>query len=226
MFINAHDRLNVPSTLGTVQTYDTIADPATRVPDMIALDNDASVAVDVRFDANYNKAFVQGTVDCTAGKNIVDNTSDKFKVSIDGETAVVIDITAGAPTSLADILASLNAGLLAAGGNTAKATAIAVGGKYIRISSGTEGSNSSVEILTVAANAYTLLGFTAGSHGTNENSYDLNLQGASAVTVNAGGMKSWIVTRPKAKRLRIRGVASVPVQIDATLMYRHSGVQQ
>jgi hypothetical protein len=224
MFIATHDRLNVPSSLGLVKTFDKVADPATRVPDVFAFDNDASVGVDLRFDANYDKAFVINSIDVSSGKNVVNAQDDTFKVSIDGETAVTVDITAGTPRTAAQFCADVNAALLAAGGNTAKAKAI-VAGNYIKLMSGTTGVGSSVEILTATNACYTVWGWTVGLTTAAE-SWELNLQGGSAITINAGGMKSWINVRPHATRLRVRGVASVAVQMDATLMYRHSGVQQ
>lgn len=225
MFINTHDRLNVPSSLGLVKTFDKVEDPASRVPDMLAFDNDASVSVDLRFDANYDKAFVLSTVDSSgAGKNVVNGQDDTFKVAIDGEAAITVDITTGSPRTAVQFCADVNAALLAAGGRTALAKCY-VSGNYIKVMSGTTGLGSSVEIVTVANNCYTVWGFAVGV-ATATTSWELNLQGGSAITVAAGGMKTFINVRPKATRLRIRGVASVPVQIDATLMFRHSGVQQ
>lgn len=225
MFINTHDRLNVPSSLGLVKTFDKVSDPATRVPDVLAFDNDASVSADLRFDANYDKAFVLSSVDSSgAGENVQNGVDDAFKVAIDGEAAVLVDITTGSPRTAAQFCADVNAILVAAGGNTAKAKCF-VSGNYIKVMSGTTGQGSSVEIVTVAANCYTVWGFVVGV-ATADTSWELNLQGGSAITLAAGGMKTWINTRPKATRLRIRGVASVAVQIDCTLMHRHSGVQQ
>lgn len=228
MFLNSHLRMLIPATLGPVigidnqpVTFSKVTDMGIRVPDFIAFMNDSDVDVTLRFDAGNNKAQATGTVSGTY--NVQNGTSDTVKVSIDGETAVTIDLTAGAARTPAQVVADINAALLAAGGSTALAKAIIHSTDKIAIVSGTTGTSSSVEIITVAANAYTILGLTVGVYNST-NSFVLDI--VSPVTVKAKGKGIFNNPRPSAPMLRVRGVASVAVMIDATPLHGYSGVQQ
>lgn len=227
MFLNSHLRMLIPATLGPVYgidnqpvTFSKITDMGIRVPDFIAFMNDSDVDVTLRFDAGNNKAQATGTV---SGNFVISNGSaDTVKVSIDGEAAVTIDITTGTRTP-AQVVTDINAALAAAGGNTALAKAIIHTTDKIAIVSGTTGTASSVEIMTVANHAYAILGLTVGVYNST-NSFVLDI--VSPVTVKAKGRGIFNNPRPAAPMLRVRGVATVPVMIDATPLHAYSGVQQ
>lgn len=223
MFLNAHQRLAIPASLGDVITFARPVDAGIRVPAIIGFMNDGDQDVDLHFDASNNKGQVTGTADGSSGYAISNGSSDTIKLSIDGETAVTIDL--GSSTiSRASAVGTINASLVAAGGNTALAQAILVGTKYIALVSGTSGQGSSVQVMTVANNAYTVLGLTIGTY-TNETSFILDI--VTAITVKAKGFASFTNPRPGAQALKIRGTGNgVASMIDATMMYSFSGVQQ
>lgn len=221
MFLNAHLRLNIPATVGTVATFSKVEDSGIRVPDMIAFMNDSDVDVTLYLDAGQNRAEAAGSVAATFA--IVNDTSDKVKVAIDGEAAVTIDLTAGGARTAAQIISDINTALIAAGGNTANARAIEWATGKIAIVSGSTGLTSSVEIQTVANNAYTVLGLTVGTY-TSTNSFRNSI--VNSITVKAKGKGVFNNPRVAAPVLRIRGSASVPVTIDATTLFAYNGVQQ
>ena len=228
MFLNAHLRLSIPAVLGDVVTFNKIEDPASRVPDIIAFQNDSDMDVTLHFDAGNNKAQVVSTVDISGGITTTNDTDDKLKIAIDGEAAVTVDLTAGAGRTRANLCTDINAILLAAGGNTAKAKAVLSGTKYIAIVSGTVGQFSSVEIQSVTNNAYTALGFTVGTV-TNESSFTPDI--VTAITIQAKGMSTFTNPRKSAPLLKVRGrvgdgTTGVNVVIDATTLFAYSGVQQ
>lgn len=220
-FLNSHLRLNIPASLGSVVTFSRVDDPGIRVPDMIAFMNDSDVDVTLHLDAGQNKAEAQGSVAATFA--ITNDSNDKVKVSIDGEAAVTIDLTAGGARTAAQVISDINTALIAAGGATANARAITWTANKIAIVSGSTGQTSSVELQAVTNDAYTTLGLTAGTY-TAGSSYRLDI--VSQITVKARGKGVFNNPRTSAKILRIRGVASVPVTIDATPLFAYTGVQQ
>lgn len=228
MFLNAHLRLAIPAVLGDVQIFNKVEDPATRVPDIIAFQNDSDMDVTLHFDAGNNKAQVVSTVDGSGGYTTTSGAKT-LKIAIDGETAVEFNLTVGAGRTIAQCITEINAALAGAGGNTAKARAVPNGTKYIAIVSGTVGQFSSVEILTPSGNsANALLGFAVGV-GTNENSFVPDI--VNAITIQAKGMSSFVNPRKSSPLLKIRGVVGngstgVNVMIDATTLFSYGGVQQ
>lgn len=223
MILNSHLRLAIPSSTDEVVAFHRSVDAGIKVPAMIGFQNDGDQDVTLSFDAGSDKGMVVSTVDGSGGYTIGSGSSDKFKVAIDGEAAVTVTITNGS-RSRAQVLTDINAALAAAGGNTAKAKAILVGTKYIAIVSGTSGIGSSVEIVTVATNAYTVLGVTVGVYGST-NSWQPDI--VSSITVKAKGYAAFTNPRPGASSLRIRGTGNgVSSVIDATPMFVYNGVQQ
>jgi hypothetical protein len=223
MFIGAHQRLLIPAVLGEVIKFDNVQDAGIRVPAAIVLENDSDVQVVVRFDANLDKAEILSTVSGAGNFNIVGGANDALKISIDEDTAVDITLTAGGARTLAEVATDINAAFVAAVGNAAAAARCVVSGNYLDIMSGTVGAGSSVRFVTVLLNAYATLGFAVGVTLA-EDTWSLNI--VSPVTVKAKGHSFFMNPRPSAKRLRLRGLAVPAVVIDATLLYRHSGVQQ
>ena len=225
MFLNAHQRLSVPSALGFVALFSTVEDPATGVPDIIAFQNDGEVDVTLHFDAANNKAEADGA---TAGTYNVGSTTDQMLVAIDGETAVAITLSHGGTQTAANVCTDINTALTAAGGNTALARAVVRSNKVV-ILSGTTGQFSVVDIQAPATHsAYGLLGFTVGTN-TADSSFSQDI--VSNITVKAKGVGTFTNPRKAAKALQIRGqvgdgTTGVNTIIDATTLYRYSGVQQ
>lgn len=228
MFLNAHQRFLIPAVLGDVAVFNKVEDPATRVPDVIAFQNDSDMDVTLHFDAGNFKAQVTSTEDASGGLTVVNDTSDKIKVAIDGEEAITIDLTAGARTR-AQIITDINAAFAAASGvNTKKAKAILIGTKYIAIVSGTTGQFSSVDIQAVTNAAYTLIGLAVGT-ATAENSFTADI--VAALTIKAKGLGTFTNPRKNSPLLKIRGVVGngatgVNVMVDATTLFAYGGVQQ
>ena len=238
MFINAHLRLPIPGILGPVITtpnpagysvpplFSMFEDPATYVPDIIAFQNDSDTAVTLHFDSSNWKAQVYATV---ASPFNVTSSNLNLLIQVDGETPVAIALATGGSQTAAQVAANINTAFAAAGGNTSLAVAQAVvvsSNTVVRITSGTQGELSQVNIQTPASNsANALLGFTVGS-STADSSYILDI--VSPITINAKGMGTFINPRRGAPILAMRGVTAtgVPAVIDATTLYRHSGVQQ
>lgn len=224
MILNSHLRLAIPASTAEVVAFHRSVDAGIKVPAMIGFQNDGDQDVTLSFDAGSNKGMIVSTVDGSGNYNIGSGTSDKVKVAIDGEAAVTITLTNGASRTRAQVIADINTALLAAGGNTALAKAILVGTKYIAIVSGTAGIGSSVEIVTVATNAYTVLGLTVGVY-VPTNSWQPDI--VSSITIKSKGYAAFTNPRPGAASLRIRGTGSgVATVIDATPMYVYNGVQQ
>ena len=80
--------------------------------------------------------------------------NNQFKYAIDGAAALVYTLTTGAARTVAQIVTELNAN----GPFTAVAVADAFGG-YLRITSKTKGTTSSVQMVTVASDSNAALGF-------------------------------------------------------------------
>lgn len=220
MFLNSHLRLSIPATLGAVTTFTKVEDSGIRVPDFILFQNDGDVDVVLHLDAGQNKAEAAGSA---AGNFTVGNgSSDTVKVSIDGESAVTIDLTAGTRTA-AQVIGDINTALIAAGGATANARAIAWAANKVAIVSGSSGQGSSVEIMTVANNAYTVLGLTVGLY-TAANSFRNDI--VNSITVKAKGKGVFNNPRVGSMLLRLRGSATVATMIDATPCFAYNGVQQ
>lgn len=225
MYLNSHLRLSIPSALGFVQLFSTVEDPATAVPDIIAFQNDGEVAVTLHFDAANNKAEADGTI---AGTYNIGGTTDQMLIAIDGETAVAITLTHGGTQTAANIAADINSALGAAGGNTKLAQAVVRSNKVV-ILSGTTGQFSVVDVQAPATHsAYGLLGFTVGTN-TADTSFALDI--VSPITINAKGLATFINPRKAAKALQVRGqvgdgTTGVNSVIDATPLFRYSGVQQ
>jgi len=97
--------------------------------------------------AAYQHGTVLGTYNITAANN-------QFKYSIDGAAAVTYALTLGATRTVAQIVTELNV----SGPFTAVATADALGG-YLRVTSKTKGTTSSVSFVTVASDSNATLGF-------------------------------------------------------------------
>jgi hypothetical protein len=144
------------------------------------------------YTIGYAAPAVVGTVDGSGGFTITSGTR-VIKLSVDGETAITINLTTGS-RSLAQVVAEINVALSTAGGNTALALSLIAGGIHVEILGGTSGAASSIQILTVTNNAYTVLGFTVGSTTTTSSfSADRPVKIKSAETVTALG-----VSRPVA----------------------------
>lgn len=220
MFITSHNRLSIPSSLGEIDRFSNPNDPGQKVPYAFHFDNDSGLAVALHIDAGMDKADV--TCATAQNYNITNDSNDKLSISIDGEAAVTVDLTAGAARTAAQVVTDINAVFAAASGNTKKAMAYVAGTK-VRIVSGTTGSGSSIEFLTIANGAAATLGFTIGKY-TNEDAFVLDV--VNTITVQPGGVGSFVNARPGARVIRLRGSASSPVQIDCTVVNRHSGVQQ
>lgn len=226
MFLNAHQRLQIPSALGDVMTFSTVEDPATRVPDIIAFINDGEVDVTLHFDASNNKAEADGSVAGTY--NITSGSNDQLLIAVDGETAVAITLSAGATQTAAQVAGNINTAFAAAGGNTALAMAVVRSNKVV-ILSGTTGEGSIIDVqapTTHSANA--TLGLTVFTN-TADTSFQNDI--VSNITINAKGAETFINPRPAARGLRIRGQVGsgstgVSTVIDATTLFRYSGVQQ
>lgn len=221
MFLNSHLRLNIPAVLGSVVVISKTEDAGIRPPDYFLFLNDSDVDVEIHIDAGRNKAEAQGTVDGTFA--ITNDSNDKIKVAIDGDAAVTIDLSAGGTQSAQDIVDDINAALIAAGGAAASARAIIWGGNQIAIVSGSSGLGSSVELQAVTNDAYTTLGLTAGTY-TSANSFRNDIVQDVTIVAKGKGMISNPMTAAPA--IRLRGVAAVPVTIDATPMWAYNGVQQ
>lgn len=223
MFLNSHQRLLIPASLGEVLKFNNVEDAGLRVPAAIVLENDSDVEAQVHFDANLDKAEILSTVSGAGNFNIVGGANDALKISIDEDTAVDVTLTAGGARTLAQVAGDINAVFAAAAGNAALAARCVVSGNYLDIMSGTTGAGSSVRFVAVANNAYATLGFVVGLTRA-EDTWANDI--VAHVHVKAKGHSFFMNPRPGAKRLRIRGVATPAVMIDATVMYRHSGVQQ
>jgi hypothetical protein len=244
MFINAHLRLAIPGVLGPVtQTpapaslstglpvvngplFDTTEDPATRVPNIIAFQNDGEVAVTLHFDAGNNKAQIQGTVAATYN---IGSTNLNLLIQVDGETPVAIVLSTGGTQTAANICTNINAAFAAAGGNTSLAIAqdkVISGSHYVLITSGTTGVGSQINIQAPATNsANSTLGFVVANN-TAYTSFQVDI--VSALTINAKAIGTFVNPRPGAAMLQIRGVGAggVNTVIDATTLYSHNGIQQ
>jgi hypothetical protein len=84
----------------------------------------------------------------------ISGTNNQFKYNIDGTGAVVYALTTGATRTVAQIVTELNADPTFSG----KAVADAFGG-YLRVTSKTKGTTSSVQMVTVASDSNATLGF-------------------------------------------------------------------
>lgn len=86
---------------------------------------------------------------------IVLGVNDAMQIVVDGGTSQTVTLTAGATRTAANVVSDINT-------QTTGLTASVVGGK-VYLQSDTTGSDSSIQIEAVAANAYTTLGFSVGS---------------------------------------------------------------
>ena len=223
-FITSHLRLSIPASLGGVYTFNRIEDPATRVPNIVAFMNDGEVDVTLHFDAGNNKAMLVSTVDASSGL-VIDSTHKTLKLAIDGGDPFEFSLTTGSPRTRAEIITDINTALAAEGGSAALAQAVPVGTDFIGIVSGSSGVQSSVSILTPAANDVTAtLGFTSGDEGLAGSSFVEDI--VSPLTIKAKGEGTFVNPRKSSVALRIRGVAAVATMIDGTAMFSYSGVQQ
>jgi hypothetical protein len=226
MFIGSHQRLLVPAALGLVLKFDNVQDAGIRVPAAIAFENDSDVDVTIRADANLDKAEVISTVNGAGGYAIVAATNDALKISIDEDVDVDIVLTAGAPAARAQVITEINAAFVAAVGNAASNARAYVSGNFIVIMSGSVGDQSSVRFKAVAHNAAATLGFAIALTKA-EDTWILNI--VAPITIDAKGHNVFTNPRPAARRLQLRGLAGTigpAVVIDATVLYRHSGLQQ
>lgn len=225
MFLNAHERLNIPAVAGEVIRFGMGGKeyPGLKVPNVLAFDNDSTLDVTLNFDAKDDRVWVESSVAQGAGGYDLTG-ADKFKISIDGEAAITVTLAGGNDATAAEIAGSFNTAFAAATGNTAKARAIVTGTgatSKVRIISGSRGAESKIQILTIADHAYTVTGFTVGV---------VTEAWTSAIiaqkVIKAGGMLTVENPRPNAAAIRIRGSATAAVVIDCTPLFRHNGVQQ
>ena len=118
------------------------------------------------------KATITGTQAETFA--IVQGVSDLFKVSVNGGAAQTFTLTAGATKSAADVAGDFSAA-------TGFAASAATG--HLVLTATTAGQ--SLEIVTVATNAYTLLGFSVSSSPVYGNDqFKISVNGAAAQTFN------------------------------------------
>lgn len=98
--------------------------------------------------------------------NITGGSNDAFTVAVDGRPQVAVTLTAGATQSAQDIADDINAAFDAQFGASVLNPATAVGGAVVLTSPGGwdgGGPSSSIEVVTVANDAYTTLGFSVGT---------------------------------------------------------------
>jgi len=228
MFLNAHERLNIPASAAEVIRFGIGGKefPGLRVPNVLAFHNDSLLDVTLNFDATDDRVWVESpNAQGAGGYDCTDETTDKIKFAIDGETAITVDLgTYGNNATAAEVATGINAALVAAGGKTALARAIVTGADAtakVRIISGSIGSESKIEIMTPAAHANTGLGFVVGVYTEAWTSAII-----AQKVVKAGGLLTVENPRPGSSAIRIRGSASAAVVIDCTLLYSHTGVQQ
>jgi hypothetical protein len=154
------------------------------IPGLSYVDCDLTGAAS--YTIGYGPPAVVGTVD-GSGSFTIAAGSCKVKLSIDGEAAVTVTLTTGTRT-LADVVGETNAILVAAGGNTALALASISSGMYVKILGGTFGPSAAVQVIAISDDAYTVLGFTAGTTTSGSDfPGDRPIKIVAAVTVLANG---------------------------------------